>query len=179
MATNDIKIRNGGGTALTFKTDDRNTSLFGLTIKPGEPVVACGNYAARIQDNEPFYGSQDRLIGVCSKESTETATADGTVDVITVIAGQTVLEGKASTVANVDTAAELLTYLNFCILFDSSNNVYSTTATAITIDENATNDPNKNGLILIGGSADADGLCYVQVGINATLYGSWVGQTID
>lgn len=180
MATNDIKIRSGGGTALTFKVDDRNTSGFGLTIKAGEPAVACGNYASRVGTGEPQIAQLNgKLIGVASKESTETATADGTVDIVTVIAGQTVLEGAATTKGNVDTASELLALLNNYILFDATTEPNSTTAATITIDENDTSDPNLNGLILIGGSADADGLCYVMVHQNVTLWGSLIGQTMD
>ena len=180
MAVNDIKVLKFAGDTRTYKVDDRDTSGYGLTIKAGEPVLACGNYATRVGTYEPRIAELNgRFIGIAQKESTETATANGVVDVITVIPGQTVLEGAATTVANVDTAAELLTYLNNYILFDATTEPASTTAATITIDENDTSDPNGNGLILIDGSADARGLCDVTVHMLVTQNGNLYGQTMD
>ena len=180
MATNSIQILKFAGDTRTYKVDDRDTSLIGATIKAGEPVVACGNFAARVGTFQPRIATLNgRFIGVAQKESTETASANGVVDVITVIPGQTVLEGAATTIANVDTAAELLTYLNNYIAFDATTEPASTTAATITIDENDTDDPNGNGLILIDGSGDARGLCDVLVHILATAQGNLYGQTMD
>ena len=179
MTVNDIKVLKNAGSVLTFNVDDRNTYGAARTIKAGEPVKICGNYVARVGDDTPQI-SIDQMVGVAAKESTETATVNGTVDVITLQIGQTVLRGAASTAGNVDTASELLAYLNNYILFDASYTVFnSSNEGVITIDENQTSDPNKYGLILIDGSADAAATCDVLVHVNATLMGSLIGQTID
>ena len=180
MSTNDIKVLKAGGEVRTYKVDDRTTSGYGMTIKAGEPVTSTPNYVARVQTGQPNVGAYDGLmVGIAVDESTETSTANGTVNVQTILPGQTVWQGVATTKGNVDTASELLAYLGNYIRFDASNVITSTSASVITIDEDDTNDPNKNGLILIDGSADARGLLDVIVHINCTEMGALVGQTID
>ena len=181
MSVNDIKVLRHGGGVFRWAVDDRTTTGVARTIKAGEPVYCTpGNsaYAFRGEDGTPKIAT-DIVLGIASRESTETSSANGEVEFISIIPGQTVLEGVATTKGNIDSAAELITYRGNYVLFDASYTKYSTTDGAITIDENDTDDPNVNGLCIIDGSADADGLVRVIVHANVLFGGALVGQTMD
>ena len=168
----DIGIVRGGGSSFQARTEDRDTSGLTVTIKRGEVVKRAGtggNFALRIVDGEPQIGS-DIVLGVASSESDETASADGYVEVTQILPG-TILRGKATTVANIDTLAKLDLLRYDYITFDVSS-------LAQTIDENEGDDPNKSGLCILDGDIVA-GTLEVAVHINVTLSGSLVGQTID
>jgi hypothetical protein len=76
----------------------------------------------------------------------------------------TVLRAKATTVANIDTAAKLLAIISDAITFDNTSNV-------ITIDENEGDDPNVHGLVVIGGNI-SKGTLDVVVKPLATIFGN-------
>ena len=131
MAANDIKVVGGGGGVVRFRTDDRDTSSTGGTIKPGEPVKVGGagnNFVILCADGDPEQNT-DIFLGICAKESTETASADGRVDVQVAVGNQTLLRGKVTTTGNMDADSELLGILFDTIAFDYA-------AQAFTLDEN-------------------------------------------
>lgn len=168
----DIGIIRGSGSNFQVRTNDRDTSSLTVTIKRGEVVkrgTTGNNFAIPVLTGDPEI-STDVLIGVATSESTETATADGTVEVAQILPG-TVLRGKATTVANIDTDAKLRDITFDYVAFD-------VTSLAQTIDEDEGDDPNVHGLCIIDGDIVA-GTLDVLVHANVTLSGSLVGQTMD
>ncbi len=169
----DIDVVKCPGSVRTYKVDDRTSSSAVSTFEPGEPVKRSTYYATFMDSDDPSIGT-DEMIGVVSKESTETSTVDGEVEVITLIPGQTVLRAKAATAANIDTAAELLTYLNSNVLGEWSSGY----GTYYYINEDSGNDPNLKGYRIVDGDYEKTTLDVI-VHINCTEAGTLVGQTID
>lgn len=171
MAYNDIKVVSGGYGVKQFKTDDRTTSSETATLKPGDVVKRGGagnNFATIVLTGDPEIGT-DILIGVVAKESTETSTADGVVDVEIVGPG-TVIRGKAATSTNMDTEAELLLLLNDYVAFDRSA---ANSGGTLTIDEDEGDDPNVHGLLIVAGNTARGELdCFVHT--SATIFSTTV-----
>lgn len=151
MTVNDVKIIKYPGPARTYLAEDRNTSSVTATMKPGEPVKVSGtgtNFVAPLATGEPKV-TCDQYVGIVGKESTETATVDGVVEVITVIPVRTVLKAKATTTANIDTQSELDGVKNDWVAFDVTAS--SGTNGVFTIDEDEGTDPDVHGLKIIDG----------------------------
>lgn len=144
MAKGDITIVDLGGSNVTPVRKYR-TEAAGTAIYAGEPVKFGGtgnNYVVPLADGDPEV-STDRMIGIAASDSTQTASADGVVEVYVVTPGLTVMRAKATTAANVDTDAELLAVLNDRVAFDLAAGVY-------TVDENE-GDDSGHGLQIVGG----------------------------
>lgn len=155
MAKNDVKIVDAGGANVvptrTFKTEANATA-----IKVGEPVKIGGtgnNYVIPLATGDPEIGT-DRMVGIAASASTQTASADGEVEVYVVTPGVTVMRAKATTAANVDTAAELLAILNDSVTFDLTSTVY-------TVDEDEGDDIDVHGLLIVGGNVDEQTIDFV------------------
>ena len=172
MSFNDIKVIKNPGTAYLFETDDRTTTSATYTIKAGEPVKqwSTEEFLVILEDGDPEI-STDKLVGIAKKESTETSTANGKVEVVTIIPMSTVLRGDATTSTNVDTVAEILALKNNWVTFDVSSSNF-------TIDENETSDPNVHGLMILDGDP-TDKTLDVIVHANATIAAPLIGQTMD
>lgn len=84
------------------------------------------------------------MVGIAASQSTETTTADGTVNVYLPLPG-VVYRCKATTASNINTAAKLLGVTFDCVTFDLST-------TTFTVDENETSDENVHGLRIVGGN---------------------------
>ena len=153
MAKNDVKIVDKGGymnvPTRTFDVQDR-TSSSDTVLYPGDPVKILagegGNYAGHLATGDPEIGT-DIVIGIVATQSTETSTADGTVEVYMPLPG-VVYRCKATTVANINTAAKLLLLKNDCVAFDL-------TSTTFTVDENEGSDENVHGLRILDGDTTA------------------------
>ena len=157
---------------MTWQVDDRDTSGYANAFEPGEPiqVFATGSpYCSTLINGGPIRGS-DEYLGVVSKQSTETATANGLVEYVSMIVG-TELRGKATTSTNVNTAAKILAMQGDWVGIDN-------TAEVFTFDENETSDPNKLAFQIMRGDYIAFTLD-VLVNIANCQMGGWVGQTID
>jgi len=113
----------------------------------------------------------DEFVGIAIDESTETSSADGTVNVLIPVPGQTVLRCKATTAGNIDTAAKLLALRQNSVTFD-------VTSLTQTVDEDETDDPNVHGLMIIGGDIVAGTIDFV-INQNAGFAAGTVGQTRD
>lgn len=148
--TNDIKVLKKGLGTEVFGAEDRTASSVVATMKPGEPVKRAGtggNFVYPLADGDPENGT-DIFVGIVHKESNETSALDGEVTVE--VCGQgTTLEGKASTPANINTAAKLLAVRHDYVSFDVTAS--SGTNGIFTIDEDEGDDPNVHGLFIIGG----------------------------
>jgi hypothetical protein len=170
MAKRDLKVLNAHLYGQReYDVDDRTSSSASATHKPGEPVKKNGNFALLCATGDPEIGT-DTLLGIVAKESTETSSADGKCEVIVVGPGS-VIRGKPTTTANMDTASELQGLLLDYVAFDL-------TSTTFTIDENEGDDPNVHGLQIISGNVTKLTLD-VMPHVNVTQFGPLTGQTMD
>jgi hypothetical protein len=163
---NDIKLIKSSYGVEVFNAEDLTAASLTVSMKPGEVVKrggTGGNFVVPVLDGDGEQGT-DILVGVVTKESTETATVDGVVEV-NLIGPGTMLEGKATTAANIDTAAKLLAIQGDYVAFD-------VTALAQTIDEDEGDDPNVHALFIVNGDI-VKGTLRVLVA-SAMLFGSTV-----
>lgn len=177
MAKNDIKIVGGvSGGVFSWSTDDRTTSAMLATIKPGEPVEAGltgNNFALLLITGEPVQASSTRFIGIAHKESTETSSAEGEVDIEHIVPMGTILEAKAATAANVNTLAEWRDLQGDAVTFDGIAAIGdSTETTPYTIDEDEGDDPNDHGLVMVGWSSERPTVIQFVVKPLVTLFGN-------
>lgn len=147
MRRGDIRVLSGAYGVREFDAEDRDTSGQ-KQILSGEPVIGRvgtgSNFVRPIPNGRPLATSNDIFVGIARDDSDETATADGKVDVDIVGPG-TILEGDASTAANIDTAAELTGLMFDFVAFDvSATSVY-------TIDEDENGSATNLYLCIIGG----------------------------
>jgi len=144
MARNDIQIIRNGGDVVTMEVDDRTTSS-DTAILAGEAVGKTGaaaNVVAHVATATPTNASGATMWGLATKDSTETSTVNGKVDVRQVIPGSTVMRAKATTPANL---AEGVRYDSVTFTWDGTN---------YTVNEDEGDDPNVHGLIIIDMDTD-------------------------
>lgn len=177
MAKADLKVIKHPGPTVTFKVDDRTTSSQTAAYEPGEPLKKSGNFVIALATGDPEIAT-DEMVGIARKKSTETSTADGEVEVISLIPGLTQLRGKATTAASIDTAAELLGVIGDCVTFDLTGSGTNGDGNVFTIDEDEGDNPNVHGLKIITGNT-VRGTLDVLVNVLATMAGTIVGQTMD
>jgi len=177
MAKGDISVVGGASVTpvLQFNVDDLDTSTLVSNIKPGEPCKRSTDFATLLLTGEPTYTTTvATFIGIATSEGTATDTADGTVDIATVVPYITRLRAKATTPANIDTAAKLLAFNFNAVSFDGISALTgSTVTTPYTIDEDQTDDPNDTGLVILDGDI-SKGTLDVFVKPLSTLFGNSV-----
>jgi len=142
----DVNIISGASVSpvLPFRVDDRTTSSQTEVILPGNPVTQDNtNYVEIVASGGPV-NSTGLFVGIANNTSTETSTAEGSVDVAVVVPFITKMRAKATTVANIDTDAKLKAFLQNAVTFTNAANV-------ITINEDETSDPNEHGLVIVDG----------------------------
>jgi len=149
MSLHDFQIVDKGGhehvPTRTWRTDAGSTA-----INAGEFVKldsAGGSYATVLANNEGT--TTQIMLGLAKSTSTHTATADGTVEVYAALPG-IVYRGAATTVANIDTDAELLVIEGNRISLDQTGGA----GTAFTFDENEA-DATTNAFTVVGGDINA------------------------
>jgi len=157
MASGDVQIREPKITSTI-----RFATIANASIKSGEPIVRTAGTAAvaAAADADPTVDT-DELVGIAAGDSTDTATAAGTIDVY-ILRGGEILELKAKTAANVDTDAEIAALINDNVAFDLTGSTY-------TIDTSSTTA--LNGLTIVGGNSTKKTV-YVLVKSRATMVGS-------
>lgn len=129
MAANDIKIIKSHYGVQRFLTEANVT----VGILPGDGVIKGGttnSYAGLLLDGMPTQGT-DIWLGVTRSTGTNTTAADGVIDVELIGPG-TIIEGRATTAANINTDALLLPLRNDYVNFDRTA---ATVAGVLTIDE--------------------------------------------
>lgn len=176
MAVNDIKVVKNPGPTETFNVDDRTTSSQTTNLLPGEPVKLSTNYVIALATGDPEIAT-DEFVGIVRKQSTETSTADGTVEVITMNT-DTRLRGQATTTTNIDTAAELLGIIGDFICMDVTGAGTNGPTGVFTFDEDEGTDPNVHGFKVIDGNT-VKGSLDVSVHANASAMAPLTGQTMD
>lgn len=149
MAKNDIKVVSQDLPVITMRTEAAATAIYA-----GEPVKIGGtgtNYAVPGADAEP--NTTTLQMGIAVSDSTQTATADGTVDVALFVPGA-LFEGQAKSAAAIDTEAELLGLINDLVAFDLTSSSYTIeTASAAST----------NGLRILGGDVETGTILFTPV----------------
>lgn len=131
-------VSTGGRTSLPVRTFNTEASA---SIEEGDLVKIGGtgnNFVVKIADGDPEVGT-DRIVGVAKADSTDTASAAGTVDVY-MIDNRTVLRAKAHTGSN----------LGAGIRYDSVTANVDGSSGAITVNENEGDDPDVHGFVILG-----------------------------
>jgi len=146
MAKNDVKIVDLAGLntlpSVTWQTEAAATAIYA-----GEPVklkAAGSPYAIPLADGEPVVGTTTAVLGIAASDSTQTASADGTVQVFLPMPG-VVYEANAKTASTVDSQSEINALCGDRVVFDL-------TSTSYTVDAAAT-DGSTKGLYIVGGDA--------------------------
>lgn len=125
MSLADISVISQGGQNLPPSLRCRmeaNTTV----ANPGEPLAVGGtgtNYVAVLADAKPIT-SDASFAGIATSLSTQTASADGVVDVLLPVAG-VVYSCKAKTASTFDTDAEILAVLFDNVYLDLTAGVYT------------------------------------------------------
>lgn len=153
---NDLQVIKHPGPTREFQSEDRTTASTMLaTLKAGEPVKMGGtgtNFVLLCSSGDPEVGT-DEFVGIVRKESTETSTADGNVEVITMIPVLTVIRGKAHTSGNM-TDSNLIGYLGDWVTFEWTSDFDD----HVFINEDESSDPNVHGLKIVAGDTDLNTL---------------------
>ncbi len=141
MSLNDIKIVKPGG--LTALPTQRYTVQAGaITINAGEPVKGgTAPYVVPSADAEPVTGTPT-FIGIAASTSTQTASADGYVDVYIPLPG-VIYRASAKSAAAVDTQAEIDALKQKRVVLDLTSSVYTV--------DTAASDASTNGIIIVDG----------------------------
>lgn len=171
--TNDLKLIKTHYGVEIFDVADRTTSSVATTVKPGEPVKRILNtstHSAQPLLTGDAEEAVDIFLGIAKEESTETSTVAGKVNVELVGPGS-VLQGRATTPANIDTAAEFLLLQNDTVCFDVTAS--SGTNGIFTIDEDEGDDPNVHTGFILSNSPFAEGKINLLVA-HATMFYSTV-----
>lgn len=148
MSRLDFYIAKHAGPVRVHDVDDRTGSSLASKMLVGEPIksktpATAGEFCEPMADGDGVIGT-DLFLGIAAKDSTETSSVDGTIDIHTPLPNRTVIRGKATTSGNIDTTAELLALKGHWIGMDDTSSVY-------TFDEDDTSDPNGFGFQIIGG----------------------------
>jgi hypothetical protein len=152
MARNDIKPylpEQFVASSISFKTEANSAD-----IVVGEPLKIGGtgnNFVVLLGNGEPEI-SADVVVGIAASDSNHTASLNGEIQAYLPLSG-VVFSGKATTPANVDTAAELTAILNDKVTFDLTNGIY-------TVDENEGDDAD-HGLRIVGGNISTGDIYFV------------------
>lgn len=164
MAANDIKILKHGLTVQRFRTEANVT----VGIRAGDAIKAAAgtgtNFASLCLDGDPEQAT-DMFAGVSRIDGSETAALNGVIDVELVAFG-TIMEAKATTVANVNTDAKLLLLLNDFVCFDRSA---ATAAGILTVDEDEGTDFDVHGLMILDANISTGAIYF-------TCGNSWIGR---
>lgn len=153
MALNDVKIVRspyGSLTTETFVVEDRTTSS-DTVMYAGEPVKIQGagsNYVIHLATGDPEIGT-DIVAGITQAGSTETSSADGTVEVVPASLPGLVYRCKAQTGSNLAAGV-----LYDTVAFDYASTTY-------TIDENEGTDEDVHGLRMLTYDAVADTVDFI------------------
>lgn len=148
MAARDIKVVRKYFGDDVFNVDDRTGTVpaTGLSIKPGEPcikVITSNTAYATPATNGAAVPGTDILLGIAKENSTESVTVDGTVR-LDIVGPGSLLMGKATNSANMNTAALLNGILYDYVTFDLTGTVY-------TIDEDEGNNVDTHSLFILSG----------------------------
>jgi hypothetical protein len=116
-----------GATFSIPATQTYQTEAAATAIKYGEPVklkTAGSEYVIPLADAEPVVGTTTFVAGIAATNSTQTSTADGTVEVFKPLNGAVYL-ATPKTASDIDTQAKYNALVNTPVLFDLTAGVYT------------------------------------------------------
>jgi len=163
MARNDIKIKDVAGLS-NVPVIRALTEANATAILAGEPVKfkALGaRYVIPLADADGVIGTMTPIVGIAASDSTQTASADGYVDVYLPLPG-TVWEIKAKSAAAADTQAEINALVLDRAIIDLTSSTYTLDATGT--------DVVTAPFVIVGGNPDTSTL-YFMVRSGATIFG--------
>lgn len=146
MARNDIKIISTGGIP-SLPTYTWQTEAAATAILAGEPVKlksAGSPYVIPLATADLTLGTDGEFMGIAKSDSTQTASADGSVEVYIPMPG-VIYEAKAKTGSTVDTQAEINAVCGDRVVFSLASSTY-TVDVAVAGDDDAA-----NAVLIIGG----------------------------
>lgn len=166
MSRNDIRIVDSGGrTANPVRTfylkQGEATLTAGEPVKISPTAAASGAshagsfYPILLGDGDVLVGATNSglyFLGIVAKDSTQTGTADGTVDVYLDLPG-TIYAAKPKTAGATDTSAEISRRQFYSMVIDL-------TSSKFTIDDTVAH-LSVNPFVVVGGSADNDELHFI------------------
>lgn len=121
------------------------TEAAATAIYAGEPVklkAAGSPYVIPLADADLTLGTDVQFIGIAASDSTQTASADGTINVYMPLPG-TIYEAKVKTSSTADTQSEINALCGDRVVFDLTSTTYSVDAAA--------GDNAANALLIVGG----------------------------
>lgn len=124
MAVNDITLKEPGAFG-TIGTRRYQVQAAATAINPGEPVSKAlgAQYVTALATNKPVVAT-DFMAGIAMSTSTQTASADGYVDVLPLVPGVQYLI-KPNVAATWDTQAEYNALIGDRVLFDLTGGSYT------------------------------------------------------
>lgn len=159
MAKNNILIKDSAGHNVV-PTRRYRTEAGATAILAGEPVklkAAASGYVIPLATAEPVIGTTTAVVGITASASTQTASADGFVDVYIPLPG-VIYRSGVKTLASSDTDVEILSKLNDRTTFSLVSGVYTV--------DNTTADDATAGLVIQ--DMDPSGTCDFQIRFSAT-----------
>ncbi|MBD3207729.1 hypothetical protein GF319_15475 [Candidatus Bathyarchaeota archaeon] len=166
MAKGDVKIAFTPYDSVptwTFIVEDRTTNSASATIKPGEPCkirgAEDGNDVILVETGEPEI-TTDIFAGIAASESTETSSADGTVELYLPLPG-IVYRCAATTSGN----------LGLGVMYDTVT--FDLTGSTFTVDENEGSDENVHALRIMDYDSTNGTVDFI-IKDEATLFGCMV-----
>lgn len=147
MAKGDIDVFDVAGKN-SVPSKVYQTEAAATAILAGEPVklkAAGSEFVIPLATAEPVIGTTTQVLGIAASDSTQTASADGTIEVY-IPDPKVVWRAKATTPANIDTQAKLDALQNDNVKFDLGGGIY-------TVDENEGNAA-ASGLQIVGGDPE-------------------------
>lgn len=162
MAKNDVRIF--APTSAETPTWRWQTEANTTVVNAGEPckIKSAGSpYAIPVADAEPVVGTTTAVLGIAQSTGTQTASADGVIDIYMPKPG-VIYAAKAKSTTAFDTQTEINALCGDRVLFDLTTGSY-------TVDESAGDNAN-NGLYIIGGDP-LTSTVYFTLRIDATFLG--------
>lgn len=167
MSVNDIRIKDCGGRSnvpvYEWLRDDRDTSSDTI-VAAGEPLkkaTTAGQFVIKWVTADTTIGTDQPTIGVAAEPSTETASADGLVNVYMPVDG-VIYEIRALTVSLADTQSEI-------DALRGEMDVVSLASSRYTLDT-AAGDAAANALLIVGGDPSLSTLL-VMMRADSTIFG--------
>ena len=157
MATNDFSVAesaHGSQATWNWLRDDRDTSSE-VVAAAGDPLKASGAggaFAVRAVDADFTVGTDQPILGIAQKASTETATVDGSVEVVEPLPGM-VYTGRSLLATATDTDTEI-------DAMRGDYQIIDLTGTAFTVDT-AGGSGASNALLIVGGDSSTSTLRFM------------------
>lgn len=164
MAVNDFRIVQGKGSSLTWLVDDRTTSGAATIISAGEFAktgATSSQFVVPLVDGDLTIGTDQPLHGLAVRNSTETSSADGEVELV-IPSMELVYEGLEKTASLADTQAEIDALVGESYVLDL-------TSTNWRIDS-ASSDGANNAFKIVGGDPTRSALRFI-IRTDATFFG--------